>query len=185
MHYILLNSSVLQMEQGCLLHCLISRSLIIVESTYLLMQLIINYLHICKLQVITKNIERQELYYNIFIGSSLGFQIVEKYNNLYVFFICGGQVPPGKIFFFLLNTKLFFFPMKVTLLKGKDVVDPPESTNNPLVLPSNPQTTTLILKASFLGYFFTLLQQEGLFDFKTTENDVRNMLGITKRKCIT
>ncbi|XP_040186521.1 BPI fold-containing family B member 6-like [Rana temporaria] len=68
----------------------------------------------------------------------------------------------------------FEMELNVTLLKGEEVVDPPERTNNPLVLPSNPQTTTLILKASFLGYFFTLLQQEGLFNFKTTEDDITN-----------
>ncbi|KAM5136077.1 BPI fold-containing family B member 6 [Mantella aurantiaca] len=64
--------------------------------------------------------------------------------------------------------------LNVTLLKGEDVVDPPESTSDPFVLPSNPQTTTLALKASFLGYCFTLLQQEGIFNFNATEDDIVN-----------
>nr|DBA27783.1 TPA: hypothetical protein GDO54_008242 [Pyxicephalus adspersus] len=62
----------------------------------------------------------------------------------------------------------------VTVLKGEDVVDIPESPIDPLLLPSNPQTTTLVLKANFLGYSFTLLQQEGFFNITATDDDIKN-----------
>ncbi|KAM9296691.1 BPI fold-containing family B member 6-like [Gastrophryne carolinensis] len=65
-------------------------------------------------------------------------------------------------------------PSQATIYKGEALIGQPDNASAYQVLPSNPQATTLVLTANFLGYAFTILQEEGAFNLSISEDDITN-----------
>ncbi|XP_071969657.1 BPI fold-containing family B member 6-like [Engystomops pustulosus] len=66
--------------------------------------------------------------------------------------------------------------INIQVLKGENLTDSPDDVNtSSIVLPTSPETTTnLFLTADFLGRAFSVLQEEGTFNFTASEDDLVN-----------